>query len=442
MSLTQASSKLIATLEAFLGVIKQERLIVSEEDVSARRKECLSLAEDIESTLAIEEHALMEKIEKILDVTARCCSKLPVDASAEGSLAKPKTVLLTHKNKAFVLSKNIPRPQIDFKDKEGKYSVTRQEKADSSIGLSARALSHADLQRAYCTLEKEECCTPHGCCIVSTKEELEQVNALIEKEAVVGVDVKMHTFRSYRGFVCFLQVATSKCVYVFDVLALRKHTEMLSFLSSAQVLKVFYNLPKKAYWIKKDMGISVVQGIDLAALDKDARSLNASIRAHLGLVQAQVYTLVDWRLRDITAEMQKQMENEVQHLVPLSVALVRGMSLEKFAEQLSVLEEYVPLVSTPESFSLRYGVPLTQKVVDVFSLRDFIAKQEDESPAFVLTNRQMQMFLSASPKTPEETFALFPRISSLFKANLTNFLRVLHTHTKPKPFNMAQLTSE
>lgn len=437
MSLTQAAAKLISTLEGLLGVLKQEKLVLPEEEARARQSECLALVAEIQQQMNTNDQQLLGAIEQILERAARYCAQTVTDVALANT---PQTVLLKHQSKSFVLSKNIPRPQINFQSRDNQYPPTQElltPEGGASGQISAAALP--ELHRLLCEMT---CSTPPSATLVDSKEALARANSAIAQEAVVGVDIKTHTFRSYKGFICFLQVATPSELYVFDMLALRAQAKELSFLSSPKVAKIFYGLPQKRYWIDRDTPLSLAGGVDLAALAADAAHLNGAIRAHLGIVATKEFVLLDWRYREVTEEMYTQLKNDVKHLLPLAIALARKTPLDECQRRLGAPAKYTGRAASPEAFAAKYGLPVTRALMEVFSLREFIAKQEDESPSFVLTNRQMQLFLTASPGTPEEAFRTLPRVSSLFKANLNNFLRVLHAKPRANPFDMALLTSQ
>lgn len=49
---------------------------------------------------------------------------------------------------------------------------------------------------------------------------------LVEK--VFAVDVEHHSYRTFQGITCLLQISTRKCDYIIDTLVLRDKLEMLN----------------------------------------------------------------------------------------------------------------------------------------------------------------------------------------------------------------------
>ena len=165
----------------------------------------------------------------------------------------------------------------------------------------------------------------------------------------------------------------------------------------------------------------------------------------LGVHTQRKYMMIDWRYRDTTREMQTQMENDIQYMLPACVQAVRSMTYSKFAHIVAeayTKHTYTHRASTVEAYARQYKMQVTKELREVYKLREFIAQQEDESTSYVMTDRQMAQFVIQQPATPEAAYKMLYRVSTLLKANMTNFMRVLHTDKRHGTFSMHALRKQ
>ncbi|KAI5186390.1 exosome complex exonuclease RRP6 [Nematocida homosporus] len=439
MSLNQPGLKLLKTLERYAAVIKQEELILPPSDFDTKVCDILTTIKQIEETISISDSLLIQEIEKILDTVHKTCAH---DDKHKVSLGgQPKTVLFTHQDKKFILAKNIPRPQIDFKDRENKYTLTAVLGPDPVL-TQHMPLTPAEAYQLYTAATQAPSLTHAAVSIIRKPEQLQATNQLLMQCPLVAIDIKKHTFRSYKGFICYLQIATPQQIYLVDMITLRDQVGTLTFLSTPSVGKVVYRLPPKRYWLEKE-GYPILRGaVDLQVFSEavvPGLSLTQMGQTYLGEHLPKQFHLLDWRYRPATQEMVSQLVQDVQTILPIFTQLASQLGLESFSHLCQTSQEYVPPTPSVTYFAQKYSIPISPALTAIFTLREFIAKQEDESPDFVLTNRQMCLLLKHLPTTPQEVFTILPKISPLFKANLNNFLRVLHPDDRHQSFSMAML---
>ena len=70
----------------------------------------------------------------------------------------------------------------------------------------------------------------------------EQFAALLERLQTVNeiaIDLEHHSYRTYSGFLCLMQISTRDCDYIIDTLALREELEDLNAVfTDPKVVKV------------------------------------------------------------------------------------------------------------------------------------------------------------------------------------------------------------
>ncbi|KAI5193309.1 exosome complex exonuclease RRP6 [Nematocida minor] len=453
MFLTQATDRLSKTLTKYSSIIQQEKLIIPENELREKTEHCRQLIQEIENTLQTDSFSLLQEVENICEDIHKVCANLKI--TEESILPPQKTILLKIENKNFILSKNIPRPQINFKDRRrNNYSVeetktTEKHTLPAEIPLNQGSTAESDetfrntlsfLHSSLLSLHE----TPEKKNVqyISTEEDCKMANSLILQQNVIGVDAKKHTFRSYNGFTCYIQVSTHDSIFLFDMIALRNHSKLLTFWDVESIVKVFYKEKKKTEWLRKDLKYTIKSTVDIMnmhGMPAHINSLHSAICEITGNIVKKQFHLVDWRYKPISQEILSELETGVGYLLEIAAELARNTTQEEFVDKYRNTCEEEKTKTDPEEFCNKYGVEMNESFLKIFLLRDFIAKEEDESPQFLMTDRQLAMFIKTQPASPEDVFKVFPNISPLFKANLNNFLNLLKIKTKPTSFNMTAL---
>ena len=63
---------------------------------------------------------------------------------------------------------------------------------------------------------------------VATPEDLAQLLPKLQQAPEIAVDLEHHSYRSYYGFVCLMQISTREEDFIIDALALREELEDLN----------------------------------------------------------------------------------------------------------------------------------------------------------------------------------------------------------------------
>jgi exosome complex exonuclease RRP6 len=63
--------------------------------------------------------------------------------------------------------------------------------------------------------------------------------ATLRKTTEIAVDLEHHSYRSYGGFLCLMQISTREADWVIDTLALREElTELNEIFADPKIIKV------------------------------------------------------------------------------------------------------------------------------------------------------------------------------------------------------------
>ena len=159
-----------------------------------------------------------------------------------------------------MLSKSIPRPQREYSStkQDSKHSTqcicnstqsTQYAECAECVHISSTKETQSSLQDAYTQIVQIDsaawCTQNRTTIIVATQQEMQDANRQIEQERVVAVDVKIHTFRTYRGFVCYIVVQTHNKVYIYDMLSIGDKIKDAKWIHDASIAKVMHKAQDK-----------------------------------------------------------------------------------------------------------------------------------------------------------------------------------------------------
>ncbi|KFM26587.1 Exosome component 10 [Auxenochlorella protothecoides] len=281
---------------------------------------------------------------------------------------------------------------------------------------------------------------------VDTPQGLREMAVKLEAAREIAVDLEAHSYRSFQGFTCLIQLSTRAADYVVDALALRSHIGPLlgPIFADPGKLKVLHGSDCDIVWLQRDFGIYVANLFDTG---QAARVLQypghglAFLMDHFCSIKADKrYQLADWRQRPLSPEMEAYARADTHYLLFI---------YDKMREELLASKESVPphlAVDLPEhgpsgalgtvlersrtlcmlqyereqcredSFlqaALKLDVVLSGPQLAVFEAlynwRDGEARTQDESPGFICPRAQLVALALAMPTTGPEVAAALGR---------------------------------
>ncbi|KAH9933267.1 ribonuclease H-like domain-containing protein [Amylocystis lapponica] len=124
----------------------------------------------------------------------------------------------------------------------------------------------------------------------------------------IAVDLEHHSFRTFAGFVCLVQLSTRAGDWVVDALALRDELEALNeVFTDPQIIKVFHGAESDIVWLQQDFNVYVVNLFDTYHASKvlqfPRHGLAALLDMYCDYTADKRYQLADWRIRPLPAEM-------------------------------------------------------------------------------------------------------------------------------------------
>ncbi|XP_056129883.1 exosome component 10 isoform X2 [Lampris incognitus] len=260
---------------------------------------------------------------------------------------------------------------------------------------------------------------------------LEDLVALNEKLAQVSefaVDLEHHSYRSFLGITCLMQISTREEDFIIDTLELRSELYILNeTFTDPSIVKVFHGADSDIEWLQKDFGLYVVSLFDThrgsCALNMARHSLDYQLKHFCNVDSNKRYQLADWRIRPLPEEMieyaradthyllyiydcQRAQLMDIIHGLPGLLQSVwnksKDICLKKYLKPIFTEKSYLELQrKQKKSFD-------TQQLTAfrlLFGWRDRLAREEDESTGYILPNHMLMKISEELPKEPQGIIA-------------------------------------
>lgn len=263
---------------------------------------------------------------------------------------------------------------------------------------------------------------------VDTREQLVSMARTLETQDEFAIDLENHSYRSFQGFTCLMQVSTREEDFLVDVLAVREHMFMLSSsFHNPSILKVLHGADHDILWLQRDFGLYIINMFDTGQaariLELPRFSLAHLLERYCNIKVDKKYQLADWRIRPLPAEMAKYAREDTHYLlyvadVMRNELLDRGNVAKNLLKSCLDRSRYLcmqaydkPRVdehSARKLYERHERVspldPMQQQVFrHLFYWRDGVAREEDESERYVLPTHMM---LSIAEKLPTTSIGL------------------------------------
>lgn len=160
--------------------------------------------------------------------------------------------------------------------------------------------------------------------IVRTESELRHMIQEIKVTCAgkeIAVDVEHHDFRSYRGFVCLIQVSTRQKDFIVDPFDIFPQLHMLNeVFSDPGIVKVLHGADRDVLWLQRDFSVYLVNMFDTGQATRALRLPGGFSYANLvstfcGVKLDKKYQTADWRERPLPAEMVQYARADTHYLL-------------------------------------------------------------------------------------------------------------------------------
>ncbi|XP_042551681.1 exosome component 10 [Dipodomys spectabilis] len=293
------------------------------------------------------------------------------------------------------------------------------------------------------------------CCFVSSLDQLVELNEKLLNCQEFAVDLEHHSYRSFLGLTCLMQISTRTEDFIIDTLELRSDMYILNeSLTDPAIVKVFHGADSDIEWLQKDFGLYVVNMFDThqaaRLLNLGRHSLDHLLRLYCGVEANKQYQLADWRIRPLPEEMLNYARDDTHYLLyiydkmrlelwergndqPTQLQMVwqrsRDLCLKKFVKPLFTDESYLELYRKQKKHLNSQQLAAFQLL---FSWRDKTARREDESYGYVLPNHMMLKIAEELPKEPQGIIACCNPVPPLVRQQI-NEMHLLVQQAREMP---------
>ena len=260
---------------------------------------------------------------------------------------------------------------------------------------------------------------------IQTIDDLDKLSKTLNFVTEFAVDLEHHSYRSYFGITCLMQISTRSYDYVIDVLLLRQSMQLLRKpFANPKILKVFHGADWDVKWLQRDFGIYVLNMFDTGQASRvlgfERYSLAYLLKEICNIIVDKRYQLSDWRIRPISEEMLKYAREDTHYLlyiydelrrrlvklahdrVPeepliyLNITLKQSKEICKTIYQKTEFKDYNYFLTIA-----RHAASLKKVQISVLKLmlkwRDYIARLEDESAGYICPIKEIVEIAKSLP---------------------------------------------
>ncbi|XP_044067461.1 exosome component 10 [Siniperca chuatsi] len=302
------------------------------------------------------------------------------------------------------------------------------------------------------------------CSFIDTLEDLVALNEKLCKLSEFAVDLEHHSYRSFLGLTCLMQISTREEDFIIDTLELRSEMYILNeAFTDPAIVKVFHGSDSDIEWLQRDFGLYVVNLFDThqasRALNLARHSLDHLLTHFCSVDSDKRYQLADWRIRPLPDEMLHYARTDTHYLLYIydcvRVQLLdfnhrqpgllqsvwnksKDISLKKYVKPIYTEESYLELQRKQKrAFN-------TQQLTAfrlLFAWRDKLARQEDESTGYVLPTHMMIKISEELPKEPQGIIACCNPVPPLVRQQV-NELHLLVQQAREMPLLKAEIAAQ
>ncbi|XP_012257874.2 exosome component 10 [Athalia rosae] len=276
--------------------------------------------------------------------------------------------------------------------------------------------------------------------MIERKEDVQILLNDLRNHTEIAVDLEHHSYRSFLGITCLMQISTRDTDYLIDTLTLRSHLHVLNeIFTKPSILKVFHGAGSDIEWLQRDLSLYVVNMFDTHIAAKQLNlpylSLAYLLKQHCGVDPNKHFQLADWRIRPLPEELMKYAREDTHYLLYIKDKLTNAL-LDQANGQSNILKAiydrstdickkvYRKPVWTEDSCM---GIYRKSKKIfnnkqlyalrELHKWRDMISRQEDDSIGYVLPNHMLLNMAESLPREMQGILACCNPIPPLVRQN-------------------------
>lgn len=259
--------------------------------------------------------------------------------------------------------------------------------------------------------------------MIDTKEKLEALRDKLNLVKEFSVDLEHNETRSYLGLTCLIQISTRDEDFIVDPFPIWDEVGILNEpFANPKILKVFHGSDNDVLWLQRDFGVHLVNLFDTYVAMKKLKypkfGLAYLVSRFANVVLDKQYQLADWRARPLRKAMTNYAREDTHYLLYCYDMLREELLKQDVKDLADVYSECTDLcakvykkpVFNPKGYmiDIKFRFTLNSRqdyaLTHLYKWRDVIARNEDESPQFVLPNH---MLLALSESLPRDVGGIY-----------------------------------
>lgn len=270
----------------------------------------------------------------------------------------------------------------------------------------------------------------------------------LKKYREIAIDLEHHSYRSFQGITCLMQISTKDTDYLIDTLSLRSELhELNEIFTKPTILKVFHGADLDIQWLQRDLSLYVVNMFDTHQAAKQLNlpylSLAYLLKRYCNIDPNKHFQLADWRIRPLPEELQKYAREDTHYLLYIK-DILRNDLIDVANGQSNILKAvfdrstdickrtYVKPVWTEDSCMNMYrkshkmfNNKQLYALRELHRWRDITAREEDDSTGYVLPNHMLLNIAETLPREMQGVLACCNPIPPLVRQNLLKLHKLI-----------------
>lgn len=257
---------------------------------------------------------------------------------------------------------------------------------------------------------------PHTPNLITTLEEIESLAEKLAQSDVIGVDTEFIRETSFYPKIALIQVATQDQVWLIDPTVLSKEqlSPFLQILAKKEVLKIFHASHADQECLFWNYGVIAAPVLDTSVAAGlcgmgDSIGLQKLLRESLGIHVPKGRARAKWLNRPLSTELLNYAEQDVAHLVDLSLYLKEKLAKRDRWEWAIEESEVDPKVFdiSPEELAAKIakGAHLEKEqavLAELVSWRESRAREANLPRGWIADNEVLIALARTQPKSIEE----------------------------------------
>lgn len=304
------------------------------------------------------------------------------------------------------------------------------------------------------------------CHWIDSEEQLRDLEQKLTQQTEFAVDLEHHSFRTFLGFTCLMQISTRTEDFLIDTLELRHALHILnSSFANPKIVKVLHGADMDVQWLQRDLGLYLVNLFDTGqagrVLELPYFSLAWLLKHYCDIELNKKYQLADWRTRPLSLEMLLYAREDTHYLLyvydrlrnqlietnqakgsqmlPLRVEgegevkiaslLVQTLersqqvALKRFEKPVLGANEYTILCG---KLNLVYSDVQLRVMQSLIVWRDNKAREDDESIAYIMPNHVLVNICNTMPLDSTRLLDCCRPATPPIRAGVMELIRLVH----------------